>query len=72
MDRRMGEEELLPVKVLIPFSESLKISLRVFVSAKKCIQNTAGQLRAAIPDKKGLRREKRYPHPALQCYLTST
>lgn len=68
----MGEEELLPVKVLIPFSESLKISLRVFVSAKKCIQNTAGQLRAAIPDEKGLRREKRYSHPALQCYLTST
>lgn len=54
MDRRMGEEELLTVKVLIPFSESLKITLRMFVSAKKCIQSTAGHLRAAIPDKNGL------------------
>jgi len=34
MDRRMGEEELLSFKVLIPFSESLKITLRMFISAK--------------------------------------
>lgn len=67
----MVEEELLTAKVLIPLSEPLKITLRMFVSAKKCIQSTAGQLRAAIPDKKGLKRENRYPHPALQCYLTS-
>lgn len=71
MARRVVEEELMTVKVLIPFPESLKITLMMFLSAKKCIQNTAGQLRAAIPDKKGLRRGNRYPHPALQCYLTS-
>lgn len=71
MERRMVEEELLNVKVLIPFSESFKITLRIILSAKKCIQNTVDQLRAAIPDKKGLRRENGYPHPALQCYLTS-
>lgn len=69
MDKNTDEKELLTVKVLIPFSETIKIPPRMFTPAKKCIQNTAGQCRVAIPDKKRLQRENGYSIPSLQWCL---
>lgn len=71
-DRSIGEEEFLPtVNILIPFSESLKITLRMFLSAEKCTRNTADQLTAAASGKRRLQRENTYPTPSLQYYVTS-
>jgi len=53
------DEELLTAEVLISFSETTEITPRIFIPAEKCIQNPAGQFRAASSNKKRFQSKNR-------------